>query len=163
GEPLPFYFPHNVDFRGRAYPIPVYLQPQGNDIQKGLLMFSRGKALGTQEAADWLAIHGANCLADAPGGQKLDKLPLKDRVGWIKDHTKEISEVARGPLEHRWWTKADLPFCFLAFCFEWADYQDKGLEFVSHLPVAMDGSCNGLQHFSALLRDEKTGREVNLI
>jgi DNA-directed RNA polymerase len=34
---------------------------------------------------------------------------------------------------------------------------------VSGLPVAQDGSCNGLQHFSALLRDEIGGKAVNLI
>jgi DNA-directed RNA polymerase len=34
--------------------------------------------------------------------------------------------------------------------------------FVSHLPVTVDGSCNGLQHFSAMLRDELGAKAVNL-
>lgn len=35
--------------------------------------------------------------------------------------------------------------------------------FVSHLPLAFDGTCSGLQHFSALLRDEVGGHAVNLV
>lgn len=35
--------------------------------------------------------------------------------------------------------------------------------FVSHLPIYQDGSCNGLQHYAALGRDEEGGKEVNLV
>jgi DNA-directed RNA polymerase len=34
---------------------------------------------------------------------------------------------------------------------------------VSHLPIALDGSCNGIQHFSAMLRDPVGGAAVNLV
>jgi DNA-directed RNA polymerase len=34
----PFYFPVNMDFRGRAYPIPPHLSPTGSDISRGLLV-----------------------------------------------------------------------------------------------------------------------------
>ena len=59
--------------------------------------------------------------------------------------------------------EADSPFQFLAFCFEWAGWCEQGDGFVSHLPVSADGSCNGLQHFAAMLRSSTTGKEVNLI
>jgi DNA-directed RNA polymerase len=36
-------------------------------------------------------------------------------------------------------------------------------EFVSHLPVAFDGSCNGLQNYSMMLRDEVGGAATNLV
>ena len=163
GNPLPFWFPHTMDFRGRTYAIPAYLQPQGDDVSRGLLQFASGKPLGTPEAADWLAIHGANCLADAPDGTKLDKLPFGERISWIEAHTEEIQAVAVDPYDHDWWVSADKPFQFLAFCFEWAGYQEQGLAFESALPVAMDGSCNGLQHYSALLRDPVGGKAVNLV
>ncbi len=39
----------------------------------------------------------------------------------------------------------------------------EGLSFVSHLPIAMDGSCNGLQLFSLMLRDPVGGTAVNLL
>ena len=35
------YFPYQLDFRGRMYPIPVLLHPQGSDVAKGLLRFSK--------------------------------------------------------------------------------------------------------------------------
>lgn len=35
--------------------------------------------------------------------------------------------------------------------------------YMSHLPVHMDGSCNGLQHYAALGRDEAGGKAVNLL
>ena len=41
------YFPHNVDFRGRVYPIPPHLNHMGADISRGLLEFSEGKRLGS--------------------------------------------------------------------------------------------------------------------
>lgn len=170
GTKIRFYFPYNLDFRGRAYPIPLFLTPQGDDVQKGLLMFGEGKALRNQKAADWLAIHGANTLADTPSGQKLDKLPFEDRIRWIHENTSAICDVAEDPIGNSWWQKADSPFMFLAFCFEWADYQalkgtdgQEGLSFVSSIGVALDGSCNGLQHYSAMLRDPIGGLEVNLV
>lgn len=161
-EDTPFYFPHNLDFRGRAYAIPVYLQPQGDDISKGLLKFASALPLAVQDAADWLAVHGANCLAEYKG-LKLDKLPRAERINWIYDHSDFIRDTAFDPFSNLWWTEADSPFCFLAFCFEWAGYCKDGLAHESSIPVAMDGSCNGLQHYSALLLDEVGGAAVNLV
>ena len=55
-----------------------------------------------------------------------------------------------------------VPYQFLAFCNEWAQFMEQGDGFVSHIPVAVDGSCNGLQLYSLMLKDEKAGRLVNL-
>ncbi len=153
------YFPHNLDFRGRIYSIPAGLTPQGYDVAKGLIEFSRGKPLGTQGAADWLAIHGANLWG-------FDKVSLAERVQWVKDNEDAILGCAEAPLDCTWWTHADdgkKALQFLAFCFEWAGYVREGLSFVSRQPVALDGSCNGLQHFSALLRDPVGGAATNLV
>ncbi len=164
GREIPFYFAWNLDFRGRVYPIAPKLNPQGSDISRGLLKFGIGKPLGSSGAVDWLAIHGANCLADSPQGEKLDKLPFEERIAWVNNHEKAILSVADNPLAETWWTTADSPFQFLAWVFEWAAFIRSGrsLEFMSSLPVSMDGSCNGLQHYSALLRDAKGGEAVNL-
>jgi DNA-directed RNA polymerase len=148
-----FYFPHNLDFRGRAYPVPILLQPQGTDVVKGLIRFADGKPLG-EDGEYWLAIHGANCFG-------VDKVSFTARRDWVEQHWRMIQAVALDPLGFRWWANADNPWCFLAFCFEWANRFTEG--FVSHLAVALDGSCNGLQHFSAMLRDPIGGRAVNLI
>ncbi len=158
-----FYFPYTLDFRGRAYPVASFLQPQGCDYQKALLQFSAGKPLGEMGAA-WLAVHGANLMAEDPdSGQKLDKAPLQERIDWVVASEAKIAAVAANPWASDWWTHADSPWMFLAFCFEWAGYMAEGDAFVSYLPIALDGSCNGLQHFSAMLRDEVGGSAVNLI
>lgn len=152
------YFPHNLDFRGRAYPVPLVLNPQGSDNVKGLLRFAEGKPLG-DDGERWLAIQGANTFG-------VDKVSFDERVEWVHDHTSLIVRSALDPLGELWWTEADKPWCFLAFCFEWADMLQCGIDgrqFISHLPIAQDGSCNGLQHFSAMLLDSIGGREVNLV
>lgn len=149
------YFPHNLDFRGRAYPIPEVLHPQGSDPVKALLRFAEGKRLG-RDGARWLAIHGANTFG-------IDKVSFDERVAWVEENHDRIGRCAVDPLGDLWWTEADKPWCFLAFCLEWTDYQFQHDDFVSHLPIALDGSCNGLQHFSAMLLDSVGGAAVNLV
>lgn len=156
-EDGPIYFPHTLDFRGRAYPVPSVLQPQGDDRAKAVLRFWRGKPLGGR-GAHWLAIHGANCFG-------VDKVGFDERVAWVHDNEAAIREVAEDPFGNLWWADADSPWQFLAFCLEWRDVS--GMEdpstYISHLPIALDGSCNGLQHFSAMLRDPVGGEAVNLV
>ncbi len=147
------YFPHNLDFRGRVYPVPQTLHPQGSDQVKALLHFAEGKPFG-DDGERWLAIHGANCYG-------VDKVSFEKRIAWVREHNHFILSCADDPFTYQWWTEADSPWCFLAFCFEWAAREEEG--FVSHIPVALDGSCNGLQHFSAMLRDEVGGAAVNLM
>lgn len=150
------YFVHSVDFRGRLYSAVTALSPQGEDSSKGLLRFSEGKALG-ESGAYWLAVHIANVFGH-------DKLSLDERAQWTMDNTPMLMDCAFDPLDGtREWLDADKPWCALAGCLEWAGFQVEGENFVSHLPIAQDGSCSGLQHFSALLRDEVGGAAVNLI
>ena len=154
------YFPYQLDFRGRIYAVP-HLNPQGSDFQKALLRFANGKPLGS-EGWKWLAIHGANTAG-------YDKVSLEDRVHWVLDNEEEICAIAENPYDNRGWcgsignVEIDKPWQFLAFCFEWAGYCKYGESYVSKLPIAMDGSCSGIQHFSAMLRDEIGGNAVNLV
>jgi len=153
------FFPYQLDFRGRVYAVP-HLNPQGSDYQKAMLRFAKGKPMGT-EGWKWLAIHGANVAGN-------DKVSLEDRVNWILDHEDEILAIAADPFNNRGWStnlgdvEIDSPWQFLAFCFEWKGYCEQGDDFVSRIPIAMDGSCSGLQHFSAMLKDEVGGAVVNL-
>jgi DNA-directed RNA polymerase len=149
------WFPHNLDWRGRVYSVPMF-NPQGNDMTKGLLQFAKGMELGA-EGAYWLAVHGANTAG-------VDKVSLDDRVQWVADNESMILASAESPLDCTWWAEQDAPFCFLAFCYEWAGYVASGRSesFVSHLALAFDGTCSGLQHFSAMLRDYVGGSAVNL-
>lgn len=150
------FFPHQMDFRGRIYAVPLYLNPQGSDLAKGLLEFANTVPINDSEDAGWLAIHGANVYG-------YDKVSLRDREKWVAEHEREILAVANNPLVEKFWMDADKPVQFLAWCFEWARFKQEGYGFMSSLPVQMDGSCNGLQHFSAMLRDEVGGHAVNLL
>ncbi|WP_304274712.1 DNA-directed RNA polymerase [Caulobacter segnis] len=151
------YFPHELDFRGRIYPIPIGgPHPQADDSGKGLLEFANGMPLG-DAGGWWLAVHIANLFG-------VDKVSFQDRIDWVFANTNAILDSADDPLDgERFWTKADSPYCALAACFEWAGYMREGATFVSHIPVALDGSNSGLQHFSAMLRDPVGARAVNLL
>jgi len=151
-----FFFPYQLDFRGRIYTIPAYLTPQGTDLAKGLLRFAEAKPLGNMQAVKWLAVHVSNTYGN-------DKVSLDDRYSWTVQNQEKILACAEDPLENDWWMDADSPFCFLAACKEWAGYVAEGLAFRSSLPIAMDGTCNGLQIFSLILRDEIGGQAVNLV
>ena len=151
------YFAYNCDFRGRVYCSTTGLTPQGNDAAKGLLTFKKEVVLG-ETGINWLAIHGANTYGE-------DKLSYRDRLNWITENEDAIRSCVTDPIRSRsFWGDADKPYQFLAFCMEWqkCDY-GRNARATSTLPVGMDGSCNGLQHYSAMLRDAVGAVSVNLI
>lgn len=150
------YFPHQLDWRGRMYPVTLYLQPQGNDAQRGLLEFARACPINDEDGVLWLAVHGAGLWG-------VDKVSLEERRAWVEENEQEILASAEDPLANRFWMDAEKPWQALAFCFDWAGWKREGYAYESCLPVQMDGTCNGLQNFSALLRDEVGGRAVNLV
>jgi DNA-directed RNA polymerase len=161
------FFPYNLDFRGRMYPIASHLSPQGDDLSKGLLLFAEGKPLG-EKGLEAMCVFGANCMdTDPDTGQKLTRESLLYRMAWAESQKDNILRCAERPLDMaHWWTKADKPFQFLAFCHEYykAYNNPEGeLNYVCGLPIYIDGSCNGLQHFSAMFRDEIGGSAVNLL
>lgn len=173
------FFVYQMDFRGRLYPVSTVLSPQGDDLSHGLLTFAEGKPLSAR-GAKWLAVHGANCwalsstkngrVADewmfkkfGDGSPGLDKTSFDTREAWVRDHEFQILASARDPLNFTFWTRADSPWQFLAFCFEYAGWKEQGEQFITHLPIKADGSCNGIQHYAAMLRDEAEGAAVNLV
>lgn len=156
------YFSYFCDFRGRIYPKASNLQPQGTDYVKSLLEFSEGKPIDTADAVMYFLAHGANCF-----GHGLDKKTLMEKQAWVETNHFKIIASAENPYDlNGLWHKADEePWLFLAFCFEYLSYSKQKLSdgyFISHLPLAFDGSCNGLQHLSAILLDEVGGESVNL-
>jgi len=149
-----FYFPHTLDFRGRLYANTAFLNPQGEDSARGLLEFSKAKPLGSSGMA-WLKVHLANCWGE-------DKVSLEDRVEWTDEHEETIMSCGVDPLSYRAWMEADKPWQFLRACFEYVCCNGN-INYKSHLPITVDGSCNGLQHFSAMLKDEVGGNATNLL
>ncbi|KAK8694366.1 hypothetical protein V6N13_071920 [Hibiscus sabdariffa] len=155
-----FYYPHNLDFRGRAYPMHPYLNHLGSDLCRGILEFAEGRPLG-MSGLRWLKIHLANLYA---GG--VDKLSLEGRLAFTENHLDDIYDSADKPLEgRRWWLKAEDPFQCLAVCIDLTEAlrSPSPETFVSHIPVHQDGSCNGLQHYAALGRDKLGAAAVNLV
>lgn len=157
------YFPVVADWRGRMYYKAQPLNPQGDDVAKGLLQFAEGRPLG-ENGAYWLAVNIANSYG-------VDKVPFDERVQWVNENRRAIIAAGMDPLGPNGglWREADAPYVFLSAAVEYAQLAAHVLsgrpasEFLSHTIVSMDGSCNGLQHLSALLRDPIGGAAVNLV
>ncbi|UYV67179.1 POLRMT [Cordylochernes scorpioides] len=133
-----FWFPHNIDFRGRTYPIPPHLNHLVDRPQQG------SHSRDTEEL-------------------RLNTIP--ERLAWVEGLMPEILDSADRPLTgRRWWTQCEDPWQSLAVCREISQAVRSGHppSYVCHLPVHQDGSCNGLQHYAALGRDRAGAREVNL-
>ncbi|XP_014814059.1 PREDICTED: DNA-directed RNA polymerase, mitochondrial [Calidris pugnax] len=154
-----FWFPHNMDFRGRTYPCPPYFNHLGNDVTRAILLFAEGRPLGPK-GLDWLKIH----LINLTGLKK--KNALEERLEYANEIMEEILDSADRPLTGRkWWMNTDEPWQALACCMEIAkaSRSPDPAAYVSHFPVHQDGSCNGLQHYAALGRDLIGAISVNLM
>jgi DNA-directed RNA polymerase, mitochondrial len=150
------YYPHQLDHRGRAYPVPQTVNVQSDHSGRAYLEFADGKPLGEQ-GPYWLAIQLANCFGK-------DKLSFDDRMNWVQQNEQDILSFAGDPLHgHRFWKDAKKPWLVRAACKEWKGYREQGPKFLSHLIVSMDGTCNGYQHLSAMGRDPIGGRATNLV
>lgn len=151
------YFPYNVDFRGRAYPVPPHLSNIGSDLCRGMLTFSESKPLGPK-GLYWMKVHLANLAGN-------DKITFDQRAEFTDNNMENVRASVDDPFgENRWWMTLDDPFQALATCHEIVKAIDSGdpETYESSLPVHMDGSCNGLQHYAALGRDRVGGKAVNL-
>ncbi|KAJ8503283.1 hypothetical protein ONZ45_g10994 [Pleurotus djamor] len=151
------YLPHNLDFRGRAYPIPPHLNHIGDDLSRGLLKFAEARPLG-ERGLRWLKIHLANLYG-------YDKASFDERVEFVMERLDDVFDSATRPLDgRRWWTQADDPWQCLATSMELhaALTSPDPHAFESSLPVHQDGTCNGLQHYAALGGDARGAAQVNL-
>ncbi len=150
------HFVYFADSRGRLYPMTYGMNPQGSDLQKALLHFSEGKPVDTPEAIRWFHVQGANKWG-------FDKATLQERQAWVVERQDLLLSFAENPIDNNGWREASDPLQFLAWCLEYRDWvMDSTGSFRSRLPISMDGSCNGLQNLSALLRDEIGGKATNL-
>jgi DNA-directed RNA polymerase len=149
------YFPTFIDWRGRLY-FRSNLNPQSSDAVKGCLEFAEGKPLGKQ-GLKWLKVHVANCCG-------YDKHDADTKEKWCDEHWEEIKDFINNPLD------VDAPEPDTAFTLLQAGLalQDalnstNPEAYVCHVPVAMDATCSGLQHLSALTCDPVGAYYTNLI
>ena len=153
-----FYFVWTRDFRGRVYAVGTGINPQGTDLSKGLLRFHKAVALGGN-GLKHLKYFAAGCFG-------VDKCTLEDRIKWCDDNKDAIMATGWNPEENRdFWGQADKPYQFLGVCEELAECYLLGgncEDFMSKTVCFQDGSCNGIQHYSAMLLDPTGAIATNL-
>ena len=154
-----FYVPVAADFRGRIVPISTF-HCHLADPFRALFQFADGKPLGDY-GLGWLMVR----LANSGEFEKVHKKCFEARRQWVEDNLSWILDCAHEPLVNRKWTEAKEPFQFLAAAMELAGALSVAgaSEYVSHLAIDLDGSNNGLQHYSAIMRSTKEAALVNLI
>lgn len=158
-----FYIPWYLDFRGRMYTSITSLSPQSHDEGRSLLLFATPQSItksNEEQALKNLAIYGFNKYKPTS-----EKHSIQEMFSWIENNEYQISKSASDPIKNcDFWQQASDKYSFLAFCFEWRKIKNSPPETrCTSLPVYVDGTCNGFQHYAALLRDEKVAPLVNLI
>jgi len=153
------FIPTRIDYRGRIYCNTSYLNYQGTELAKSLLMFSKGERINikNKDSINYLKIFGANCF-----GNKLDKKSIYDRINWVDVNFDNIFNFENGILIKQ----AESKLLFIAFCFEFKKYilskNDENGYFLTHLPIQLDATCNGFQHISMLGMDKELNENLNI-
>jgi hypothetical protein len=154
-----FFIPVRLDYRGRIYCNTSYLNYQGTELAKSLLLFSKGEKISkiNTESINYLKIFGANCY-----GNKLDKKSANDRINWVNENQEDILDFENGKLLEL----AESKLLFISFCFEFRNYfynkNNENNYWVSHLPIQLDATCNGFQHISMLGLDLDLSQKLNI-
>ncbi len=151
------YLPHNACFRGRMYPLPAVFNHHGADSARSLFLFADRKPLDSVGRQS-LMIYIAGLLG-------YDKTSNADRLQKIDDITDQLNLWANDPIRHTGWQrdlegKPNTKKMFQVLAAAKALFDD---EIGSRLPVQLDGTCNGLQHYAAMGRDPMSAGMVNLI
>lgn len=153
----PFFIPYNLDFRGRFYPIPTVAHYYSSDNFRSLLMFSRKVPLGV-DGLFWLKVH----LGNKHGSFKsLNVYRVVEEIDKILD---DVALAAEDPLKNTWWMQTSEPWQALATCIEINAALKSGdpQSYMCGMPVHQDGTCNGLQHYSAMSQNPLEADHVHL-
>lgn len=150
-----FYHIFTCDFRGRANAACDLLSPQASDFDRGLIQFAAAQPQSIK-GKYWLKVHLAN-LYDQ------DKDTFDNRVKWVDDNIEMFEAINNDPYDTRslWLSdkkKKNPSFQRLAAIFDLC--RKDGM---TQVPVQMDGTCNGIQHWAALMKDPVLAEMVNLI
>ena len=148
-----YWLPITMDFRGRCYTSTEMLSPQGSDFDKALCCFAEAKPY-TDRGRYWMKVQIANLFGE-------DKISFDDRVAWFDQHEAEIKAIAQDPITNTWWSvdgDDKKKWQLLASILDY--FREDGMNRVA---VQMDGSCNGIQHWSAIGRDMIGAKATNLL
>ena len=155
-----FWMPHQFDKRGRIYHSSTFGH-HNTDYIRALFLFAEKSAV-TDDVYPYLQLQLANSFGKDEGKDET----LVGRQDWVERHTEEIYACGKDFIENQFWLKADEPFQFLAACHEYAnayDAMEKGEQYFSGLPIALDATQSGIQHFAASLLNYEDGMKVNLV
>ena len=179
-----FFQEVSCDYRGRVYYAESFLEFQGSDLARSLFMFANKKKV-TERGLFWIKVHTAACfnesfvidqipkyfttdykaylIEEGLDTISVDKMTLEDRVAWVDNNIEFIYKVARTKTIHE---SAEKAYSFLACCNELLAYKRatmEGKDFMSGLPIPIDGSNNGWQHLAAMSKDKQAGTLVSLV
>tara|TARA_R110000824_G_scaffold9546_1_gene42577 strand:- start:5354 stop:7543 length:2190 start_codon:yes stop_codon:yes gene_type:complete len=176
----PFYQYTEADYRGRVYYTTPFLNFQGNDIARGQMLFAKGKLM-TEAGLRRLKIHIACCYNETYSKNNLpnwlttnylpylqdeelddisvDKMTLEDREGWTDNNIEMLMTMADKEIID---PNAEKPISLLASVLEIKDALDKE-EYITYLPIPIDGSNNGWQHLCAMSKDKEAGELVGIV
>jgi DNA-directed RNA polymerase len=148
------YFPAFVDWRGRVY-FRSTISPQNSDAVKGCLDFAVGKRLG-ERGLFWLKVHIATCAG-------YDKHTPELRAKWTDDQLDQLFDYYENPLDVEPPEQDTAVTLYQALhALREAMELENPADYICHVPVAVDATCSGLQHFSAMLRDPVGASFTNL-
>jgi DNA-dependent RNA polymerase len=183
------YFPTFLDFRGRIYPTPNYLSYQSSDLARSLLLFkdinrksktennlklynkivyeilnedlynkdkNKNKNVDLMDI-DYLKLYLANVYGK-------NKLSRKGRINWVDKNIKNMIELYENQIDlfkTTYVKDSKEPFQFLACFICYYNFIKYNKEI--KIPILFDATCSGIQHLSALTKDTKIAKLVNLI
>ncbi len=154
-EGATLWFPVFMDTRNRWY-YRGSPNPQGSDLSKAVLHLSTKKPLG-KRGLFWLKVAIANHFG-------YDKERFAERAAWVDQNWSFIEQALDDPENHAEVFGTDAPWCLFTTAWELREALRSGNPeaYCTGVPIHMDATCSGIQHFSALLRDPVGGRFVNI-
>lgn len=139
------HFAITADSRGRLNYRGGLVTPQGSKLCKAALRFADELPLG-KVGVKALKVYTANEWG-------LDKASITKRIEWFDANLDMLMSVN---------TPQKAPSLIAYVCAKEVQYTQMKEDALSGLVIHQDGTCNGIQHTAAILRDKHTAATVNL-
>jgi len=137
------YFTYRCDMTGRIHCVQTLISPQASELGKYILRFSKSLKR-TERGLYWKRIELGKLFGI--------KGSLEELHRWYKENSDWLKRCSEDPIENMEWCKAKKPWALLALLLE-PDTE-------SYRPIGLDGACNGVQHYAALMQCRNTGKLV---